>query len=261
MNQAKDKSFEGFGTTHNWTHIPSLWELPYFPKLLHRHNIDLMHTEKNVGEVVFNTCLDMGKTKDNAKARLDLELMCDRRQFNLVEKPNNKWDKPRSPFCLTRPQKREAMQWLMDIKFSDGYAANFRRGVNMDQLKTHGWKSHDYHIFMERLLPPMLRGFVKKEIWEALAEISYPFRVLCAKDVDRGKLLQLEKSIPIMLCMLEKIFPPGFFNPMEHLMVHLPYQVRMGGPIQFTWMYPIERYAPQNPSACQSSIPFSFLIN
>jgi hypothetical protein len=97
-----------FGITHNWTHIPSLWELPYFPKLLHKHTIDLMHTEKNVGEVVFNTCLDMGKTKDNAKARLYQELMCDRRQFNLVEKPNNKWDKPRAPFCLTRPQKKEA---------------------------------------------------------------------------------------------------------------------------------------------------------
>jgi hypothetical protein len=43
----------------------------------------------------------------------------------------------------------------------------------MDQLKTHGWKSHDYHIFMGQLLPPMLRGFVKKKIWEALAELSY----------------------------------------------------------------------------------------
>jgi hypothetical protein len=131
----------------------------------------------------------------------------------------------------------------------------------MDQLKTHGWKSHDYHIFMERLLPPMLRGFVKKEIWEALAELSYFFRVLRAKEVDRGKFLQLEESIPILLCKLEKIFPRGFFNPMEHLMVHLPYQVRMGGHVQFTWMYLIERYALQIPSACQSGLPFPFVIN
>ncbi|KAL6639429.1 hypothetical protein ACP70R_023159 [Stipagrostis hirtigluma subsp. patula] len=36
MNEAKSKSFEGFGTTHNWTHIPYWWELPYFPQLLHR---------------------------------------------------------------------------------------------------------------------------------------------------------------------------------------------------------------------------------
>jgi hypothetical protein len=90
MNHIKAKSFEGFGITHIWTHIPHLWKLPYFPKLLHWHNIDFMHIEKNVGEVVFNICLDMGKTKDNAKACLDQELLCDRRQFNLVEKPNNK---------------------------------------------------------------------------------------------------------------------------------------------------------------------------
>jgi hypothetical protein len=94
----------------------------------------------------------------------------------------------------------------------------------MDQLKTHGWKSHDYHIFMGQLLPPMLRGFVKKKIWEALAELSYFFRVFCAKEVDRGKLLELEESIPNLLCKLKKIFPPGFFNPIEHLMVHLPYK-------------------------------------
>jgi hypothetical protein len=28
---------------------------------------------------------------------------------------------------------------------------------------------------------------------------------------------------------LEKIFPPGFFNPMQHLILHLPYEARMGG--------------------------------
>ena len=24
-------------------------------------------------------------------------------------------------------------------------------------------------------------------------------------------------------------FPPGFFNPMQHLILHLPYKARMGG--------------------------------
>ena len=110
----------------------------------------------------------------------------------------------------------------------------------MDQLKINGLKSHDYHIFIERLLPVVMRGFVKNEIWESLAELSYFFRVLCAKEVDRAQILQLEANIPIILCKLEKIFPPGFFNPMEHLKVHLPYQVRVGGPVKYTWMYGIE---------------------
>ncbi|CAN6317512.1 unnamed protein product [Urochloa humidicola] len=201
-----------------------------------------MHTEKNVAEVVFYTCLDMAdKSKDNAKARLDQALMCNRTHLNLVEKPNDRWHRPRAPFALTRAQKKVVMEWFMNIKFPDGYAANLRRGVNMDQLKIHGLKSHDFHIFIERLLPVMMRGFVKNDIWEALAELSYFFRVLCAKEVDRAQISQLESNIPIILCKLEKIFPPGFFNPMEHLMVHLPYQVKVGGPVKYTWMYGIER--------------------
>jgi hypothetical protein len=39
----------------------------------------------------------------------------------------------------------------------------------------------------------------------------------------------LERLAPVLLCKLEKIFPPGFFNPMQHLILNLPYETRMGG--------------------------------
>jgi hypothetical protein len=32
----------------------------------------------------------------------------------------------------------------------------------------------------------------------------------------------LEKLALVLLCKLEKIFPPGFFNPMQHLILHRP---------------------------------------
>jgi len=38
-----------FGKEHNWTYISGLWQLPYFTKLLLRHNIDVMHNEKKCG--------------------------------------------------------------------------------------------------------------------------------------------------------------------------------------------------------------------
>ncbi|GLT96723.1 hypothetical protein SLE2022_143270 [Rubroshorea leprosula] len=28
---------------------------------------------------------------------------------------------------------------------------------------------------------------------------------------------------------------------MEHLAIHLPFEARIGGPVQFRWMYPFER--------------------
>jgi len=88
-------------------------------------------------------------------------------------------------------------------------------------------KSHDYHIWIERLLPAMIRGYVPEH--EVLAELSYFFCQLCAKEISRTITHELEKAAPVLLCKLEKIFPPGFFLPMQHLIVHLPIEARLGG--------------------------------
>jgi len=87
----------------------------------------------------------------------------------------------------------------------------------------------------------MLRGYVPEHVWKTLAELSYFFRQLCAKELSRSVVAELEKIAPVLLCKLEMIFPPGFFNPMQHLILHLPYEARMGGPMQARWCYPIKR--------------------
>jgi hypothetical protein len=62
-----------------------------------------------------------------------------------------------------------------------------------------------------------------------LAELSYFFRQLCAKELSWTVVENLEQAAPELLCKLEKIFPPGFFLSMQHLIVHLPYEACMGG--------------------------------
>jgi hypothetical protein len=52
---------------------------------------------------------------------------------------------------------------------------------------------------------------------------------------------KLEKEIPVLLCKMEKKFPPVFFNPMQHLHIHLSCEAKVGGPAQYRWMYHIER--------------------
>jgi hypothetical protein len=74
-----------------------------------------------------------------------------------------------------------------------------------------------------------------------LAELSYFYRQLCAKEITVEKMQKLEKEIPVILCKMEKNFPPGFFNPRQHLLILLPYEAKVGGPIQYRWMYHIER--------------------
>jgi hypothetical protein len=50
------------------------FQLPYYENLLIRHNLDVIHIEKNICESILGTLLDIeGKGKDNEKARLDMQ--------------------------------------------------------------------------------------------------------------------------------------------------------------------------------------------
>jgi len=239
----KDGRFVGYGEEHMWTHKSPLMMLPYYNDLLLPHNIDVMHTEKNVAEALWATIMDIkDKTKDNVKARLDLATICDRpKQHMQPPRSGKKWTRPKADYRLKPEQKREVLEWFKTLMFPDGYAANLRRGVNLSTLRINGLKSHDYHIWIECLLLAMLRGYVPEHVWKTLAELSYFFRQLCAKELSHSVVAELEKIAPVLLCKLEMIFPPGFFNPMQHLILHLPYEARMGGPVQARWCYPIER--------------------
>jgi hypothetical protein len=81
--------------------------------------------------------------------------------------------------------------------------------VNVKAGKIHGLKNHDYHIIMERVLPVMLYGYLDDDIWEALTELSYFYRQLCAKEITKDMMKKLEKKIPVLICKLQKIFPLG----------------------------------------------------
>ena len=119
-----------------------------------RHNLDVMHVEKNVFDNIFNTMMDIkDKTKDNAKARVDLKEYCKRRELELQVQPSGKVLKPKAKFVLSNEQKNVVYKWIGELKMPDGYASNLRRCVNLDRRKLFGMKSHDCHVLMEMLLP------------------------------------------------------------------------------------------------------------
>jgi len=50
------------------------FEHPYWCSLLIRHNLDIMHIEKNICESILGTLLELEvKCKDGEKARLDMQ--------------------------------------------------------------------------------------------------------------------------------------------------------------------------------------------
>ncbi|XP_057426300.1 uncharacterized protein LOC130719704 [Lotus japonicus] len=231
----------GYGVFHNWTKQNIFWELPYWKDNLIRHNLDMMHIEKNVFDNVFNTVMDIkGKTKDNVKARRDLKEYCRRRELELVENLGGKPLKPKAKFILSKEQNMAVCKWVSELKMPDGYASNLSRCVTMKDGKFLGMKSHHCHIFMERLLPIAFSA-LRLQVWRPLAKLSKFFKDLCSSTLQLNDLRRMRENIIITTCKLERIFPPGFFNSMEHLHIHLPYEAIAGGPIQYRWMYPFER--------------------
>jgi hypothetical protein len=165
--------FVGYRNKHNWTHKCVLWELSYTKALILMHNIDIMHQECNVGESILSTCMTfMDKTKDNHKVRNDLARYYNRPSLKLKSSDG----KPRAPFCLKSKERKEVLILLKKLKFPNGYAASFKRVVNLKSRKLSGVKSHDYHIFIERLIPVIFRGYFDDDVLTTLAELSHFYR-------------------------------------------------------------------------------------
>ena len=78
--------------------------------------------------------------------------------------------------------------------------------------------------------------------------------------------MEMHHTIPIILCKLETIFPPAFWNVMEHVPVHLAQEAVLGGPVHYRWMYPFERFfnwlkkKAKNKSQPESSMVMCYLI-
>ena len=57
----------------NWIKKSIFFDLPYWKILLLRHNLDVMHIEKNICDSILGTILDVsGNIKDTLSTRLDL---------------------------------------------------------------------------------------------------------------------------------------------------------------------------------------------
>jgi len=113
--------------------------------------------------------------------------------------------------------------------------------VQVNERKLIGMKSYDCHMLMQEYLPIALRGTLPDHVSSVIVELCDFFKIICYKDLSEVDLSFLESKVALTLCKLEKIFPPSFFTVMVHLVIHLTREVKLGGPVTFRWMYPIER--------------------
>lgn len=204
-----------------------------------RHNLDVMHIEKNVFDNLVYTLLDdKKKSKDNLNARKDLHELGI--HSDLWPDDNGKYQA--ACFTLNNDGKDIFLSVLKNVKLPDGYASNLSSCVDVKSRKLVGLKSHDCHVIMRDLFSVAIRNLLPKDVTSAIIEVCHFFRDISAKVLDIDQLDKLQDRIVVTLCRLEMFFPPSFFTVMVHLIVHLTQEAKFGGPVPFRWMYPIERY-------------------
>ncbi|XP_021761466.1 uncharacterized protein LOC110726319 isoform X1 [Chenopodium quinoa] len=84
-----------------WKKFSTFFRLPYWSKLLVRHNLDVMHIEKNICDSILATVLDIpNKTKDTLNVRKDLLKLNMHEKLRPI-KIGDKYAIPRAPYQLT----------------------------------------------------------------------------------------------------------------------------------------------------------------
>ncbi|CAA7023826.1 unnamed protein product [Microthlaspi erraticum] len=224
---------------HQWRKKCIFFELPYCKHLLLRNNLDVMHIEKNVLDNLLFTLLDdKGKSKDNLNARKDLQELGIRSELW----PDVSGRFLPACFTMTNCEKDSFLKILKSVKLPYGFSSNISSCVDLNNRKMVNLKSHDCHILMGQLLSVAIRNVtLPREVSFVVTELCHFFWEISSKVLDLNYLDKLQEHIALTLCHLEMVFPPSFFTVMVHLTIHLTEEVKLEGPIQFQWMYPVER--------------------
>ncbi|KAL5576197.1 hypothetical protein UlMin_017896 [Ulmus minor] len=182
------------------------------------------------------------KSKDTDNARRDLQNLGIRSELHLYE-DGNRLMKPAAEYTFSEANRRKFCKFVRSVKFPDDFASNFSKNVAQNDSRIVGLKSHDCHVIMQMLLPVGCRSLVNKTISSTIIELCTFFNQLCARTVNVTDMVKAQDQLVIILCKLERIFPPAFFDIMIHLVLHLPEEAILGGPVYMRWMYPFERNA------------------
>ncbi|XP_052623515.1 uncharacterized protein LOC111879950 [Lactuca sativa] len=237
----------------NWTKRSIFFELEYWSSLDLKHNFDVMHISKNMNESVLNTALMNDKSKDKKEARIDLKNMGIRpdqwpkEKVKKMKKNNKEENKkkeilPHASYSFKPIDRQRFCQFIKGVRLPDGFGSNFKKKVNDTESNLVGLKSHDHHILMQRLLPIGVRACLPPNVSRTIIDLCTFFKKICARSLDVNDMRNARTEVVKILCNLELIYHPAFFDIMIHLILHLPDEAILGGPVHMRWMYPFERY-------------------
>jgi hypothetical protein len=148
--------------------------------------------------------------------------------------------KPAADYVLSDAEFQQFCDCIESLKTPTGHSSAF--GKHIRKKKLGGLKSHDYHVFMQQVLPLALWGLMKPGPRTAIMRVCEIFRRICTRVYNPADFQSLQADVAETMALVQMEFPPSFFDIMTHLPYHLVEELDLCRPMSTRWMYPVERY-------------------
>jgi hypothetical protein len=211
------------------------------------HLLDCMHIEKNVTVSLIRTMSNAkGAKSDSLAVRQELEArnMMPSLHPKLTDevdkegRPIYRYAKP-APWVWSADDLKKVLDIMKNVCAPSNYGSSL--AYKIGDRKMGGFKTHDWHNVLHDLLPIAIRGTLTEGVRETVYRLSSFFKKVCAKQIRVDDIASLEQEAAEVACYMEMNLPPSFFDIQPHLIVHLPKELLMAGPIRPRWMYFMER--------------------
>ena len=203
-----------------------------------RHTLDVMHVERNVSNNILKHI--MGE-KDSVAGRRDME-EAGRFEQLWLQRDGEAGDyvMPAAPWVFTPAEKTEFLKLISHTRVPTGYSATLTKHIGEQKLA--GLKSHDHHCLIQQVMPAAIRHSLSRGPRLAIIGLGNLFHRICSKVINPADMNDLKILAAETLCLVELNFPPGFFDIMVHLVIHLVDELSKCGPVHSRSCYGIERY-------------------
>lgn len=106
---------------------------------------------------------------------LDLQLLGIRKDHHPVE-VGDKFYLPPAPYSMSSNEKKMFCEVLKGVKFPNGYAADIRDRVHVNEKRLVGLKNHDNNVLLQHLLPLAIRRILPERVSASLVRVSNFFK-------------------------------------------------------------------------------------
>ena len=194
-----------------------LHQLPYWNDLLINHLLDPMHIFKNVGEVLWKTIT--GK-KESKGQRDDLQDQGRMQEMWVCTKADGKVVLPRAPWVLSKVEEQQVKKTISEFRTPTGLM-HCLKGAFTKHDDLTGLKSHDWHKFLQFVLPIAIKDCLTEDIRATIYKISSLVCWISSKEIRRDSIDAARLNSIEAVCMVEKYFPTSILTIQMHLLVHV----------------------------------------